>query len=1021
MKRTIKAPALVFATSLAFALIVDGCADRQVDEGSPPQGRTPIAGEGNGKFDTDSDGLIEISNLEQLAAIGYDIDGDGLPDLDNGKREYYEAFPVEDGEEVCGVCNGYELTRSLDFSDAGSYASGRVNAEWRTGAGWKPPDLGSYQSSTTFDGNGFTISNLYVDDTSHQLVAEQYNLTFGLFAEVHDGSVIRAVGLLDVDVTGPAHVGGLVGRNYGVISDAYVTGKVSGANNVGGMAGTNRGSVMRSYTAATVSGEVAIGGLVGRNHGDWDKDGAVVSSHATGDVSGNREVGGLIGRNEEGDVRFSYATGNVSGGSSVGGLVGVNLASFYPSTITASYAEGKVSGDSVVGGLTGGNSGAVTASYASGDVFGSSKVGGLIGDNSMPWASRWDEGGVGTVIASYASGGVSGRSAVGGVAGDNPGRIISTFWDKWKAAHVTGVGKGHGADAQGRTTIELQSPMGFTGTYGVWNIDLDNADGDFTMSTGAGDFWDFGTSDQYPALKADIDGDGQATWQEFGRQGRDQAPVTATAAPTETVMPTPVPAISVASSAGFDTDSDGLIEVSNLEQLNAIRYDLDGDGRPDASGSQIYALAFPSGSANAVCGGCTGYELARSLDFQDPDSYASGAIDPAWSTGSGWLPIGTAANEELFDATFDGNGHTITNLYVSRTTVLDDPGAVGLFGNTGSSAVIRGVGLVDAVVTGVEQVGSLVGYNRGTINGSYATGSVSGKGVVGGLVGWNTGAIAFSHTAAVTHGGHNTGGLIGLNDGTVKASYADGITSGLDYVGGLIGNHGGPVTDSYATGRVSGKEYVGGLVGSSGGLIETSYANVDVSGEEHVGGLIGNNGYDVFASYATGIVAGERYVGGLVGRSASGMASTAIVACYATGRVTGKELVGGLVGENYGAVIASFWDTQSSGQPVGAGMNESERRYDISRGRWADLTQLYGKTTRQLQEPTDYTGIFLDWNPDGDHPIPEWDRNWDGEARDYGTIWDFGTSSQYPALKVDFDGDGRVSWEEFGAQIRNRP
>ena len=29
----------------------------------------------------------------------------------------------------------------------------------------------------------------------------------------------------------------------------------------------------------------------------------------------------------------------------------------------------------------------------------------------------------------------------------------------------------------------------------------------------------------------------------------------------------------------YDADGDGLIEVSNLEQLNAIRYDLDGDGR----------------------------------------------------------------------------------------------------------------------------------------------------------------------------------------------------------------------------------------------------------------------------------------------------------------------------------------------------------------------------------------------------------------------------------------------------------
>ena len=40
---------------------------------------------------------------------------------------------------------------------------------------------------------------------------------------------------------------------------------------------------------------------------------------------------------------------------------------------------------------------------------------------------------------------------------------------------------------------------------------------DYSLS----DFWDFGTSGQYPALKVDFDGDGTATWQEFGNQRGD--------------------------------------------------------------------------------------------------------------------------------------------------------------------------------------------------------------------------------------------------------------------------------------------------------------------------------------------------------------------------------------------------------------------------------------------------------------------------------------------------------------------
>ena len=48
----------------------------------------------------------------------------------------------------------------------------------------------------------------------------------------------------------------------------------------------------------------------------------------------------------------------------------------------------------------------------------------------------------------------------------------------------------------------------------TWN----NADGDDNSATGSDDFWDFGTSSQYPALKVDLDGNGTPTWQEFGGQ-----------------------------------------------------------------------------------------------------------------------------------------------------------------------------------------------------------------------------------------------------------------------------------------------------------------------------------------------------------------------------------------------------------------------------------------------------------------------------------------------------------------------
>ena len=219
--------------------------------------------------------------------------------------------------------------------------------------------------------------------------------------------------------------------------------------------------------------------------------------------------------------------------------------------------------------------------------------------------------------------------------------------------------------------------------------------------------------------------------------GRTPAPVSQTAATAEPAeIPTATPAIAVPTpspaSRKEDADGDGLIEVSNLEQLNAIRYDLDGDGKADDN-AEVYDAAFHTDPGEVVCSqGCNGYELTRPLDFSQAGSYASGAVSAAWTGGTGWPPIGTSSKR--FDTTFDGNGHTVSNLYIDR------PGrAAGLFGHTGQSSVIRATGVEGVEVYGGDHTGALVARNRGIVRMSHATGSVTGDDFVGGLVGMNNG------------------------------------------------------------------------------------------------------------------------------------------------------------------------------------------------------------------------------------------------------------------------------------------
>ena len=110
---------------------------------------------------------------------------------------------------------------------------------------------------------------------------------------------------------------------------------------------------------------------------------------------------------------------------------------------------------------------------------------------------------------------------------------------------------------------------------------------------------------------------------------------------------------------------DGAIPITHLEQLYAMRYDLDGNGKVDHAGELAdtdaagvaYAAAFPG----VVSGNkYTGYELANNLDFSDDDHYLDKDTNkPKWTpnhqttpTNAGWAPIGTVYR--TFTGTFDG-------------------------------------------------------------------------------------------------------------------------------------------------------------------------------------------------------------------------------------------------------------------------------------------------------------------------------------------------------------------------------
>ena len=623
----------------------------------------------------------------------------------------------------------------------------------------------------------------------------------------------------------------------------------------------------------------------------------------------------------------------------VGAIVGFNRG-----RIERSYATGSVQGVERVGGLAGDNQGTIANSYANVTAGGSRYVGGLAGRNHGSAASITNSYNIGSqsaksMVYSTSRGGFDSGvvGSEGGIVGANTGSatVSASYWNSQTSSSPWSYA-GIFPDNFKKTTAQLQSPTGATGIYSGWSAAI----------------WDFGTASQYPALLYDTDGDSTPSAYEFGRQGRS--------APED-----------------YDSDDNGLIEVDSLVKLNAIRWDLDGNG---ASTNAGYALAFPTPATGMGCpvtatdaddNDCLGYELTADLDFNTDTTGSSAAVidssDDYWDGGLGWSPI--ASESTAYMAVFDGGRHTIANLFINRPTSnmvnfrdANKSNYVGLFASLMSPGEIRHLRLTGVSVTGRANVGSVVGHiTQGTVSHVSSTGAVTAVGSSGG-------------------NGEKAGGLVGSAGSAsvvIEYSYSTAtVTAGDDYAGGLIGESKGEIRASYATGAATATgSYAGGLVGKNDGpgIIKASYATGAASGADHVGGLAGQAVGNILSSYSRGAPS-----------SSSSPAGTN---------------VGGLVGSRSGAgtITNSYWDVTTSGLADDGVAATGE-----------------GKTTIELQSPTQtngYAGIYANWNLDLDSTAGGDDP------------WDFGTASEYPALKADFNRDSVKSAADgdFGRQPRAAP
>ena len=280
-----------------------------------------------------------------------------------------------------------------------------------------------------------------------------------------------------------------------------------------------------------------------------------------------------------------------------------------------------------------------------------------------------------------------------------------------------------------------------------------------------------------------------------------------------------------------------------------------------------------------------------------------------------WTPIGS----KKYQGTFDGNGKTIRNLFISSTS-----NEIGFFG-CAADCRIKNITFDNAKVKGNENcsTGILAGYAGScVIENIKTTGncSVEGQYETGGIAGRANGNISNCENHAIVNGLHSVGGIVGIcfdseNSITSCANYG-AITGTEDFVGGIIGYFGeGSLQNSANYGNITGDARVGNLIG---------YANIcNINNVLGIGNITANH------ANCNGLIVG--YIAD-ASSSASG-----ILAYNSSAKMTikGKELTGDAVvaigdgsltypeGKNEADVIKAFTPEQLKSGEVAYLLNGS--------------------------------------------------------------------------------------------------
>ena len=779
------------------------------------------------------------------------------------------------------------LTEDIDLAEFCHAADGTTYTDELS---WTP--ITWFQG--TFDGNGKTISNLYINATSnytgffgYAYVGSIKNITFdnarvkntggynfGILVGNAGSCIIENIKTLaNCSVEGENYVGGIAGVANGNISNCENRATVKGIRYLGGVVAAYFGNSITScanYGVVTGSGE-SVGGIAG-----YFNSGTIQNSANYGDVTGTDNVGNLIGLAEECNLNNVLGTGNVTATSAklAGLLVGnIRKSSSTASGILAYNSSAKLTingteqtGDAVkaigYGSLTSAEKimafteeqlkSGLVANQLQKNVSGSARWGQKLNTNDYPLLGSADEVYLDGNLTMNCLGELEGTGTFTNTKpaqegtftfkhGDSPKHhkfVAATcttdgnieYWEcnlchksfsneqmtQMVSSLVVVSATGHEYDENdkctkcqqeipflklGNNSITIGKVFGDRNEISGYNLYKYTAPEDGTLEVTAssnrkntyGTLWESRTAAS--CLTSDN------SWPDFK--------ITYTVTKGTTYY--------IGAREFFGKAIEGEVK------LNVKMNGLDRELPAGMTGKGTEAEPFVLKTADHLawfrdcvneCNTLVCAKIADEVKEIDMSTVCHKADTEKQIAELSWTPIGNFDNK--YQGTFDGNGKTISNLYINATSAF-----AGFFGHL-AGGNIKNITFDNAKVnSGNYYTGILAGYAGSCIFENIKTlgnCSVEGEDITGGIAGIAEGNISNCENHAEVKGMGSLGGILGMYYGSDNS-----ITSCANY---------GAVTGTY--------RQVGGMVGYfDSGTIQNSANYGDITGKDNVGNLIG--------------------------------------------------------------------------------------------------------------------------------------------------------------------------------------